>query len=143
MRPLAHGARVRPRTRPEGQWTRIPARYLLLSARGGVWNSLGVRAGDEIVGHVMWARGDEDGSHWIGGMIVDAAEQGKGVGHATMRAIVQRLAALPECDGIRLSYHPDNTPAARLYASLGFAPTGDHEDEDEEIVAALPVPRTA
>ncbi|MEU9704383.1 GNAT family N-acetyltransferase [Streptomyces sp. NPDC047981] len=119
----------------------LGARYLLLSARGGVWNSLGVRAGEEIVGHVMWAFDDEDASHWIGGMIVDAAEQGKGVGHAAVRAMIERLSALPECREIRLSYHPDNTHAARLYASLGFAPTGDREDE--EIVAALTVARAA
>ncbi|MFC9952098.1 hypothetical protein [Streptomyces prasinus] len=29
----------------------LGARYLLLSTRGGVWNSLAVRAGDEVVGH--------------------------------------------------------------------------------------------
>ncbi|MGW9498241.1 GNAT family N-acetyltransferase [Streptomyces prasinus] len=113
----------------------LGARYLLLSARGGVWNSLAVRAGDEVVGHVMWAYDDEDGTHWIGGMIVNEAEQGKGVGHAAVRALVQRLAALSDCREIRLSYHPDNTPAARLYTTLGFRPTGDFEDE--EVVAAL------
>ncbi|WP_418957724.1 GNAT family N-acetyltransferase [Streptomyces tritici] len=117
----------------------LGARYLLLSMRGGVWNSLGVRAGDAVVGHVMWAVDEADGSHWIGGMIIDAAEQGKGLGRATMHALIRRLAALPDCREIRLSYHPDNVPAARLYASLGFTPTG--EREDDELVAALPVVR--
>ncbi|TFE47352.1 GNAT family N-acetyltransferase [Streptomyces sp. ICN441] len=113
----------------------LAARYLLLSTRGGVWNSLAVRAGDDVVGHVMWAYDDEDGTHWIGGMIVDAAEQGRGVGRATMRALMRCLAAQPSCREIRLSYHPDNASAARLYEALGFAPTGDLEDE--EIVVAV------
>ncbi|MCX5388612.1 N-acetyltransferase [Streptomyces sp. NBC_00094] len=113
----------------------LGARYLLLSLRGGLWNSLAVRAGDEVVGHVMWAYDDEDGTHWIGGMVVNAAEQGKGVGRATMRALLRRLAALPDCTEIRLSYHPDNAPAAALYTALGFTPTGDFEDE--EIVASV------
>ncbi|MGY3205376.1 GNAT family N-acetyltransferase [Streptomyces sp. TE5632] len=113
----------------------LGARYLLLSLRDGTWNSLAVRAGDEVVGHVMWAYDEEDGTHWIGGMVVNAAEQGKGVGRATMHVLIRRLTALPACREIRLSYHPENTPAARLYASLGFTPTG--EFEDEEIVAAL------
>lgn len=113
----------------------LGARYLLLSLRGGLWNSLAVRAGGEVVGHVMWAYDKEDGTHWIGGMIVDAAEQGRGVGRAAMRALVDRLAALPDCREIRLSYHPENVSAAVLYESLGFAPTGDFEDD--EIVAAL------
>ncbi|MFG2329639.1 GNAT family N-acetyltransferase [Streptomyces sp. NPDC048604] len=115
----------------------LGARYLLLSMRGGVWNSLAVRAADEVVGHVMWALDDEDGTHWIGGMIVNETEQGKGVGRAAMRALIQRLAALPDCREIRLSYHPENVPAARLYEALGFKPTGDQEDD--EIVAALAV----
>ncbi|MEU6399487.1 GNAT family N-acetyltransferase [Streptomyces cinnamoneus] len=119
----------------------LGARYLLLSLRGGVWNSLAIRAGDSVVGHVMWAYDEEGGAHWIGGMIVDAAEQGRGVGRAAVRALIGRLAALPSCREIRLSYHPENAPAARLYAELGFAPTGDFEDE--EVVAALAVPPTA
>jgi diamine N-acetyltransferase len=83
----------------------------------------------------MWAYDDEGGAHRIGGMIVDAAEQGTGVVRAAMRALVERLAAPPAFREIRLSYHPDNAPAADLYTSLGFTPTGDFEDE--EIVAAL------
>lgn len=113
----------------------LGARYLLLSLRAGVWNSLAVRADATVVGHVMWAYDDEGGAHWIGGMIVDAAEQGRGVGRAAVRALIGRLAALPGCREIRLSYHPDNAPAGRLYAGLGFVPTG--EFEDDEVVAAL------
>lgn len=113
----------------------LGARYLLLSLRGGVWTSLAVRAGEEVVGHVMWAYDDEDGTHWIGGMIVNADEQGQGVGRLAVRALLRRLAALPDCREVRLSYHPDNAPAAALYKSLGFEPTGDFEDE--EVVAAL------
>ncbi|MEU7068738.1 GNAT family N-acetyltransferase [Streptomyces narbonensis] len=115
----------------------LAARYLLLSQRGDVWTSLGVRAGDTVVGHVMWAYDDEDCTHWIGGMVVSAAEQGKGVGRATLGAVIERLSDLPDCRQIRLSCHPDNTSAASLYASFGFQPTGDLEDE--EIVMALPV----
>lgn len=36
---------------------------------------------------------------------------------------------------VRLSYHPDNVCAARLYTSLGFTPTG--AIEDDELVAEL------
>ncbi|MEU6310865.1 GNAT family N-acetyltransferase [Streptomyces sp. NPDC047014] len=115
----------------------LGARYLLLSMRGGLWNSLAVRAGEVVVGHVMWAYDEEGGAHWIGGMIIDAAEQGRGVGRAAISALIARLTALPSCREIRLSYHPRNTPAAHLYTTLGFAPTGDAEDE--ELVAALPL----
>ncbi|MFE6102391.1 GNAT family N-acetyltransferase [Streptomyces laurentii] len=115
----------------------LAARYLLLSLNGGVWTSVGVRAGDTVAGHLMWAYDDEDGTHWVGGMVVSAPEQGRGVGRAALRAVIRRLSALPECREIRLSCHPDNTAAARLYASLGFRATGEYEDE--EAVMALPV----
>ncbi|MCH0543342.1 GNAT family N-acetyltransferase [Streptomyces sp. MUM 203J] len=115
----------------------LGARYLLLSLRGGVWTSLAVRAGEEVAGHVMWAYDEEDGTHWVGGMLVDASQQGRGVGRAALRALVHRLSASPACREIRLSYHPDNTMAAGLYESLGFTPTGAYEDE--ELVASLHV----
>ncbi|MGW5849926.1 GNAT family N-acetyltransferase [Streptomyces sp. NPDC055254] len=118
----------------------LAARYLLLSWRGGDWNSLAVMADDAVVGHVMWAY-DDDGRHWIGGMVVDASEQGKGVGRAAVRALARWLSERPDCREVCLSYHPDNTSAARLYESIGFTPTG--ESEDDEVVAALSAGRAA
>jgi diamine N-acetyltransferase len=111
------------------------ARYLLLSLREGVWHSLAVRAGDTVAGHVMWARDDEDGSHWIGGMLIDGTEQGRGLGRAAARTLVDWLTARDDCRVIRLSYEPENTAAARLYTSLGFRPT--EASEGDEVVAEL------
>ncbi|GLF92924.1 GNAT family N-acetyltransferase [Streptomyces yaizuensis] len=111
------------------------ARYLLLSLREGVWNSLAVRAGDTVAGHVMWARDDEDGSYWIGGMLIDAAEQGKGLGRAAVRTLMASLAERADCAELRLSYEPDNAAAGHLYTSLGFRATT--AVEGEEIVAVL------
>ncbi|UUU31637.1 GNAT family N-acetyltransferase [Streptomyces sp. CA-210063] len=121
----------------DGQRRYVPAlaaRYLLLSLREGVWNSLAVCADDTVVGHVMWGR-DEDGSYWIGGMLIDAAEQGKGVGRAAARTLMRWLADRTDCEVLRLSYHPDNTTAERLYTSLGFRPLPTVEDD--EVVAEL------
>lgn len=114
----------------------LAARYLLLSDRGGLWHSLAVYAGDEVAGHVMWAV-DDDGSHWIGGVMVDGSRQGAGIGRAAMETMIAWLGAEPACDVVRLSYSPQNVPAARLYTSLGFTPTG--ERDGEEIVVELDV----
>ncbi|WP_197093951.1 GNAT family N-acetyltransferase [Nonomuraea sp. SBT364] len=117
----------------------LAARYLVLSMREDTWNSLAVHAGDAVVGHVMWGV-DEDGSHWIGGMVIDGPEQGKGLGRALLRTLTAWLAAQEGCWAIRLAYHPDNVVAARLYESLGFVPTG--AADGEEIIAELaPAPR--
>jgi diamine N-acetyltransferase len=111
----------------------LGARYLLLSMRGGVWTSLAVMAGDAVAGHVMWAL--DDGIHWIGGMLVDASAQGSGVGRAAVEAIIARLADARE---IRLSCHPENAAADRLYRALGFTPTG--EIEDGEVILSRKIP---
>ncbi|GHH88406.1 GNAT family N-acetyltransferase [Streptomyces capitiformicae] len=123
----------------DGQRRFVPAlaaRYLLLSLREGVWNSLAVCADDTVVGHVMWGR-DEDGSYWIGGMLIDAAEQGKGVGRAAARTLMRWLADRTDCEVLRLSYDPDNTAAERLYASLGFRPVSTTEEDQGEVVAEV------
>ncbi|XCM31725.1 GNAT family N-acetyltransferase [Streptomyces parvus] len=110
----------------------LAARYLVLSSREDTWNSLAVLAGDEVTGHIMWAR-DDDGSHWIGGMLIDAAHQGTGIGRAAVHTLADWLSAREDGTAVRLSYAPDNEAAAHLYTALGFRPTG--VEEDGEIVA--------
>lgn len=109
----------------------MAARYLLLSVLAGEWQSLGIYADDEVVGHVMWAR-EDDGVHWIGGLIVDHTEQGAGLGRAATATLVSWLRARPGATAVRLSYHPNNSAAAQLYAAAGFEPA--NEMEDGEIV---------
>ncbi|MEO7269142.1 MAG: GNAT family N-acetyltransferase [Knoellia sp.] len=117
------------------------ARYLLLSAREGVWHSLGVRADDRIVGHVMWAWDDDDQLHWIGGVVVDAPEQGKGVGRAAMVTLIRWLFAKPDVTAVRLSYEPENVAARTMYMDLGFVETDI--PVDDEIMAELTAVRAA
>ncbi|MFI7214582.1 GNAT family N-acetyltransferase [Micromonospora maritima] len=128
-------ADVAPRDDQRAFVAALAARYLLLTMHSDVWNSLAVYADDAVVGHVMWGV-DDDGSRWIGGMVIDAAEQGRGLGRATVRTLTAWLAEAGQ--PIRLSYHPANTAAAALYGSLGFHPTGAMEDD--ELVAELPIP---
>ncbi|WP_406067257.1 GNAT family N-acetyltransferase [Micromonospora sp. NBC_01638] len=116
----------------------LGARYLLLSTRSEVWTSLAVYADETVVGHVMWGV-DDDGSHWIGGMLIDAPEQSRGVGRATVQTLATWLSARDGNPPVRLSYHPDNTQAASLYTSLGFHPTGAL-DEEELITQQTPTP---
>lgn len=117
------------------------ARYLLLSGREGVWHSLGVRAGDDIVGHVMWAWDDDDQMPWIGGVVVDASEQGKGAGRAAMVTLIRWLFAKPDTTAVRLSYEPHNVAARTMYVDLGFVETD--VPVDDEIMAELTAGRAA
>jgi diamine N-acetyltransferase len=75
-----------------------------------------------------------DESYWIGGLLIDAASQGRGLGRATVQLMVSqaREAARPS---VALSHEPDNTVTRQLYAALGFVETG--ETEDDEVVARV------
>lgn len=122
--------------RPEQeQFVSAVSYYLCLCHYGSLWQPLAVQRGDETAGFVMWAV-DDDGSRWIGGLVVGAAQQRAGVGRSIVRALQERFAAEPGCPNVALSYSPDNTVARALYASLGFVETG--EMEDDEIVARWP-----
>lgn len=125
-------ADVAPLDSQRGFVAALAARYLLLSDRGDDWTSLAVYAGESVAGHVMWAI-DDDGSHWIGGFVIDGSQQGSGVGRAAMETMVAWLSDRPACEIIRLSYSPENSAAESLYASLGFRPTGEIVD-DETVV---------
>ncbi|SDG65558.1 diamine N-acetyltransferase [Lentzea fradiae] len=111
------------------------ARYLLLSSREGVWHSLGICADEAVVGHVMWGFDPDDGAHWVGGLLVDAARQGEGVGRAALTVLLAWLEAKPDFVRARLSYRPENAAARKLYASLGFVELD--LVEDDEVVAEL------
>lgn len=106
--------------------------YLCLCHYGDTWQPLAAVRDGEVVGFCMWGI-DDDRSRWIGGVVVDAARQRTGIGKAMIGALVERLAADPDCPNVALSYQPENKAARALYASLGFVETG--ELEDDEIVA--------
>jgi diamine N-acetyltransferase len=111
------------------------ADYLALAAHGGQgWVPLAVHRGEDVIGFVMWAVDAEDGTGWIGGLVIDRAAQGQGAGRAAVEAVLGIVAATgaPEA---ALSYGSENARARRLYASVGFRETG--EVVDGELVARL------
>ena len=99
---------------------------------------LAVYDGETMVGFVMYNEQPfEPGKYFIYRVMVGAAFQGKGYGRAAMRALIERVLALPDCQEIVLSYEPENTVAERLYESLGFRKTG--EMFEGEVVSSLKV----
>jgi diamine N-acetyltransferase len=106
--------------------------YLCLAQYGGIWHPLAIKAAQSIVGHVMWAVDDTEGSVWLGGLVVDADVQGRGYGKAAVLAFLDRFSDGGRVD-VALSYAPDNTVARSLYSNIGFIETG--EMEEDEIVA--------
>lgn len=113
--------------------------YLCLCHYGGQWQPWAIVADGAVVGHAMWAR-DEDGSTWLGGLVIDAAEQRKGYGRAVVLAFIERFTSDTGQVNVALSYAADNRVARGLYLELGFVETG--ETVDDEIVARLVRHRT-
>lgn len=112
-----------------------PCYYLALCCYGGTWHPLAITLGEQVVGFCMWGIDSDDGSCWLGGILIDQRHQGRGYGRQAVQAAVAMLSeARDQCD-FALSYQPTNTTAKKLYQSLGFVETG--EWEDGEVVARL------
>ncbi len=111
-----------------------PSYYLALCCYGEVgWAPLAMTLDGEVVGFLMWAVDPSDGACWLGGVLVDASRQGRGVGGAGIDAALRYLGSTHGQRHFALSYDPANERARRLYARLGFRETG--ETEGDEVVA--------
>ena len=109
-----------------------PTHYLALCAYGGVWQPVAVRLGERVIGFVMWGVDPDDGSCWLGGLLIDARHQRQGYGRRTLESLMEWLTQEHGHRRFALSYRPDN-PAVPLYAALGFLETG--ELDGDEVVA--------
>ncbi len=124
--------------REQARFVASPTHYLALCAYEDVWQPLAVTSADgDVVGFLMWGIDDEDGSCWLGGVLVDAARQHRGFGRAAVVEALELLRERASGAGFALSYQPENTLAKSLYASLGFAETGE-VDGDEVVARRLP-----
>ena len=110
-----------------GEFVAPVAFYLCLCHYEGTWQPLAICAGDAVVGFVMWAVDPDDCSHWIGGLVIDAAQRRRGHGRAAVVELLERFRAAGAA-AAALSYSPANAPARALYASLGFGETGEQVD---------------
>lgn len=99
------------------------------------WTPLAINAGDDLVGFTLFGRDDETGRWWLMRYMIDARHQGKGYGTAALRMVIDLMVERHGCGEIFLGYAPGNDVAGRLYARIGFAPTG--EVVGGEIVARL------
>lgn len=89
---------------------------------------------DTMVGFFMGSVDKEKQEYGVWRLMIDKQYQGKGYGRAALRLAVAYLRG-EGAKAIDLSYEPENTGAAALYASEGFVLTG--EMDDDEVIARL------
>lgn len=82
---------------------------------------------DALVGFVTPAYASEESDNcWIFHFFIDARYQGRGYAGAALRALLALIRErLPRCSTVRLTVHPENERAQRLYHGAGFRATGD------------------
>ena len=111
--------------------------YVAMAAYEGVWQPVAlVGDGDEVVGFAQWAWDDSDSTYTLGGVVLDARHQGRGLGRALLDALVAHVRAQPRPGTVVLTVHDDNERARGLYRRYGFVETG--EVLDGELVMVLP-----
>lgn len=89
------------------------------------YNVRAVYADETLVGFVMFGPDETDGKYYLGRLMIDETQQGKGFGKAATLAVLEEMKKTGECDEVFLSFVPENSKARRLYESIGFVPTAE------------------
>ena len=100
-----------------------------------------IYADDKVVGFLMYNSVPEElDGYWIYRIMVDKAFQGRGIGKAASKLMLDEMAKLLHAEKIVVGYHPENLNAHNLYASLGFTDNGDRFGKEMAVVKNLVAP---
>lgn len=95
--------------------------------RGWLWLPYVFYVGTEMIGFTELAYEPESSDNfWIFHFFIDRAYQGQGYGKQALLLFLDFIKQQhPHSRSIRLTVHPENVRAQRLYSGAGFQPTGD------------------
>lgn len=92
--------------------------YSLAQARFEHLYPYGIYFEGRVAGFAMY--GEFGGICWINRIIIDAAQQGKGIGREALRQMIAMLQGNAHCREIRTSCAHSNTAARRFFEAAGF-----------------------
>ena len=75
-----------------------------------------------VVGFADYYNFRQGKSAYVGNVVVDPAERGRGFGKRIIVHLIDRAFETYRLPQLRISVYADNTPALLLYGSLGFQP---------------------
>lgn len=70
----------------------------------------------------------EKGSMYLWRVMIDASAQGRGLGTAAVKKVIDLVKASGKYSRMELGCKPENAGAIHLYEKLGFCPAGELED---------------
>jgi diamine N-acetyltransferase len=93
---------------------------------GMIWAPYAIYAGAMMVGFFTLAYApDTADQYWLFHFFIDQHYQGRGYGKSALRRIIELVRRKqPQSQMLRLTVHPENVAAQRLYSSVGFRATG-------------------
>jgi len=107
----------------------------------GHWDfyPFGAYVDDQPVGFVMYCfnLGHSRFQAFIMRLMVDQGFQGKGYGREIMQLVLKDFREDERIRNVGISYEPENAPARKLYASLGFVEPGEMLDDETLAVLKL------
>ncbi len=90
------------------------------------WSANAIENSGRVVGFVMTAVEVDVSTYWIGGLMIDRTVQNRGIARRALESLIDRAGRVG-LQHVALTCAPNNVVANRLYAALGFAPTGSAE----------------
>ncbi|CCX42529.1 gNAT family acetyltransferase [Clostridium sp. CAG:1024] len=96
----------------------------------------GIYQGERMVGYVMVIYDYDVPEYDVWHMMIDEAQQGKGYGKAALAQVLAYIGQKPFGDSgrIALTCNRDNAKALALYRAAGFAPSGNEDEDEIELV---------
>ena len=81
-----------------------------------------------IVGCYLGSDEGDDSVAVVFGMYVNENHRGKGIGRLLLRSLLEHLSAFPQITTIKLGVTESQTPARKLYESVGFRVVGKTDE---------------
>ena len=98
-----------------------------------------IYAGEQAVGFLMLydpsqCAAPEEPDYFLWRLMVDSAQQGRGIGHAAVALLIAHVRTRPGAMQLKVSHVEGADATRRFYLSLGFVDTGE-VDEGERVMA--------
>ncbi|WP_161878032.1 GNAT family N-acetyltransferase [Alkalibacterium sp. MB6] len=95
------------------------------------WQPVAIYSDDKVVGFAMYGSFGPNKDTWIDRIIIDKQYQGRGIGKAAMRQLIDRVSKTYDVTVIYLSLVEENEAAAHLYHQLGFEYMNEKDSNGE------------